>query len=77
MAGYGQWIVRLEACNDAGCGPGATQTLEVEQTVPGRPTGLEVATEAGSLDVSLDWDDIDGAASYLVRWRQYGPEHSR
>ena len=26
-------------------------------------------TEAGSLDVSLDWDDVDGATDYRVRWR--------
>ena len=41
--------------------------------VPARPTGLEVTTEAGSLDVSVDWDDVDGAAHYVVRWREAGP----
>ena len=37
--------------------------------VPAKPEGLEVSTERGSLDVSVEWDDVDGAASYLVRWR--------
>ena len=37
------------------------------------PTELQVSTERGSLDVALDWDDVPGAASYLVRWRVSGP----
>ena len=36
------------------------------------PTKLRASTERGSLDVTLDWDDVDGAASYLVRWRVSG-----
>ena len=53
----------------------ATGTVEnvAPVTAPGRPTGLQVAAQPGSLDVSADWDDVDGAASYLVRWRKAGP----
>ena len=40
---------------------------------PAKPTGLEVSTETGSLDVSVEWDDVDGATSYLVRWRVPAP----
>lgn len=36
---------------------------------PVRPTGLEVVTEAGS----PDWDDVEGADDYRVRWRKAGP----
>ncbi|MDE2668233.1 MAG: fibronectin type III domain-containing protein [Chloroflexota bacterium] len=39
---------------------------------PDRPDGLTVETEIGSLDVSLNWDDVDGADGYLVRWREAG-----
>ena len=39
------------------------------------PTKLRASTERGSLDVALDWDDVDGAASYLVRWRVAGPDN--
>ena len=39
---------------------------------PARPTGLSAETEPGSLEVSLDWDDVDGATQYLVRWREAG-----
>ena len=41
-------------------------------TLPDRPTGLAVTTQAGTLDVGVDWDDVDGASSYLVRWRLAG-----
>ena len=37
------------------------------------PANLQVSTERGSLDVSLDWDDVQGADSYRVRWRVSGP----
>ena len=40
---------------------------------PAKPSGLEIATEAGSLEVGLDWDDVEGADRYWVRWRQAGP----
>ena len=83
---HGDWVVRVEACNDAGCGPGAARRFKVEaakestpepdKSVPDQPAGLKVTTEEGSLDVSVDWDDVEGAASYLVRWREAGPNNS-
>ena len=30
MPDYGEWLVRLQACNDVGCGPGVTKTVNVE-----------------------------------------------
>ena len=41
--------------------------------VPAKPTGLSVVTTLDSLEVDADWDDVDGAEDYLVRWRLYGP----
>ena len=91
VAGYGEWVVRVQACNDAGCGKPANRRFEVEstqestpeptpeptpdprETILDKPTGLTVTTEQGSLEVSVDWDDVDGAADYLVRWREAGP----
>ena len=43
---------------------------------PGRPTGLDTTTTAGSLDVSVDWDDMSGADTYLVQWRRRGAGHA-
>ena len=31
---YGEWVVRVEACNDAGCGSPGTSRFEVEETAP-------------------------------------------
>ena len=83
VADYGEWVVRVEACNSAGCGsstvrqftvdstsePTPEPTPEPPTTAPAMPTGLSVDAEPDSLDVSVDWDDVDGAADYLVRWR--------
>ena len=88
VADYGQWVVRVEACNDAGCGPASarrfavapvptpTPTLTVTPTpsirIPAAPTGLQASIEAGSLNVALDWDDASGATQYKVYWRVAG-----
>ena len=45
-----------------------------ETEVPAKPTGLSVDTVPGSLDVSVEWDEVDGAASYPVRWRRFHPD---
>ena len=93
--GYGEWRVRVQACNDAGCGQPLAKSFEVEPAAgstpeptpeatpeptpeapsgpPAKPTGLDVTTQEGSLDVSVDWDNVDGATHYLVRWRAAGP----
>ncbi|MDE0370133.1 MAG: fibronectin type III domain-containing protein [bacterium] len=44
--------------------------------VPARPTGLQLTTEEGSLSVGADWDDVEGASGYRVRWRLAGPGHT-
>ena len=46
---------------------------EHESPPPAKPSGLSLNTEAGSLEVGVDWDDVEGAADYLVRWRLHGP----
>ncbi len=70
---YGEWVVRLQACNDAGCGEHLAKRFTVEP--PAEPTGLQSDTEKGSLDIALDWDDVDGASRYWVRWRVAGPDN--
>ena len=62
----GQWEVRLQSCNDDGCSPSIARTVAI---TPGRPGVLAVSATPGELDVSLDWDDVEGADTYLVRWR--------
>ena len=70
-SGYGGWQVRVQGCNEGGCG------TEVEQAVtlvliPGEPENFALSVEAGSLDISATWDALDGASSYKLRWRQSG-----
>lgn len=73
VSGYGRWVVRVQACNAAGCSGAIAEGFTVEPPpLPAQPTGLEATTEPGSLAVSVDWDDVVGAASYIVRWRGSG-----
>ncbi len=93
VAGHGEWVVRVQACNSAGCGaptakrfetvqgteptpettPEPTQTPAPAVAVPAKPAGLQAAAQAGSLEVSVTWDDVPEATSYSVRWRLAGP----
>ena len=66
----GEWLLQVEACNDTGCGPGLSHKFPV---VPGKPAGLQVSTQASSLEVSVDWEDVLGAGYYRVRWRGAEP----
>ena len=75
MSEAGRWVVRVEGCNEAGCGPGVNGAVSVAPpppNPPARPTGLAVSIETGSLDLSVDWEDTESATSYLVRWREAG-----
>ena len=89
FADYGNWVVRVQVCNDAGCGKPSAKKFTVEpaseptpaptpeptpEPVPDRPAELRIATEPGSLEVSLSWDDVDQAADYWVRWRSVANE---
>ena len=66
VSGYGRWVLQLQGCNDAGCGPGVTQTVGI---APGAPANLQVNATAGKLDLSATWDALDGATSYQLAWR--------
>ena len=52
-----------------------TTTTTAPTTPPARPTGLMVNPTPGSRVVDVDWDDVDGADAYLVRWRRAGAGH--
>ena len=67
VAAYGRWVVRVQACNDGGCGPAMAQTLSV---APGQPSNLAVNTGSSALDLSVSWKAVAGADGYNVRWRR-------
>ena len=68
VSDYGQWVVQLESCNDAGCGPEASQTVELSLLDP--PTNFEVSATLGQLHLRAKWDAVEGATFYRLLWRQ-------
>ena len=48
--------------------------------VPAKPTRLGVGVQPGALEVEVSWDDVPGATSYSLSWRQQQhrrPYHQR
>ena len=84
LGGYGEWMARVQACNDAGCGapvaskfsvepePTATPTPEPEPL--GQPQNFVVSVESGSKALLATWDEVEGATLYKLRWRESGGE---
>ena len=70
VSDYGEWVVRVEACNAAGCGRGVSKRVTVRQAKPQSPQNLTVSVTAGKLDLAASWGEAEGADSYLVRWRR-------
>ena len=69
VAGYGSWVVRVEACNAAGCGPGVSQTVLTRQLAPAMPENLRVSVTLGQLNLTATWDAVTNADTYRVNWR--------
>ena len=67
---YGRWVVRVEACNAGGCGPGVSKAALLRQARPGQPQNLVVSVSPGELDLTASWDAVEGAASYRIGWRR-------
>ena len=74
VTGTGAWMARVQACNDAGCGAAAAARFEVVPLPPEPPANFQTAAAHGSLDVDASWDEVDGAASYKLRWWPEGDE---
>ena len=75
VASAGRWVVRVRACNTAGCSAPAAVSFDVDGVaLPGPVSGYDAATTAGSLDVTLSWDAATGADSYTLNWQPFGAE---
>ena len=72
VAGYGRWVVRVQACNTAGCGRASAVafTAEAPPEPPGVPADFEINAADGSFDVEASWDDTETATTYKLTWRQ-------
>ena len=53
---YGAWVVRVEACNDAGCGKPASKAITTS-ILPPKQSGLTVETQKDSLFINVAWHD--------------------
>ena len=53
-------------------GTGAAGAQDDGAGPPAEPSGLSVSIEAGSLDASVDWNDVEGPTPNWVRWRSLG-----
>ncbi len=69
VSGYGPWEVRAQGCNDDGCGPEASSTVDV---VPAASLSLGRAVDAqGQVQprtITATWDAVEDASSYTLRW---------
>ena len=72
VSDYGKWVVRLEGCNDAGCGRGLSRTALIRQVTTMMPQNFVVNVTPGELTLSASWDAVSDASSYKLRWRRAG-----
>ena len=74
VSGHNRWVIRLNACNDSGCGPEVDQTVDV---LPA-PAAFRVAPTLNangklrSRTITASWDSVPDAASYSLRWWRTG-----
>lgn len=78
VAEQGLWVVRVQACNDAGCGRPGTATVPVIINISGHQAvrvwfGRESKTTNVVTSINVDWDALPGY--YLVQYRQAGENH--
>ena len=71
VSAYGQWEVRAQGCNDAGCGPEAAHSVAVERLIA---LHLEPAFDAQGQPlqrtITASWDPVPDATSHTLRWRR-------
>ena len=68
--------MRLQGCNDAGCGPEATGTVDVALAAPSfsvAPT-LDAEGKVRPRTFNASWDPMPGATSYTLGWRRTGED---
>ena len=64
VAGYGDWVVQAQACNNGGC---SSPTALHFKVVPAAPTGLTATPESGR--VSLTWTGPSDSAITKYQYR--------
>ena len=72
-----EWEVRLQGCNDAGCGPEASRSVDMAQELQ---LSLAPARDAEGnprpKTITATWDPVPDAASYTLSWWPAGTNPS-
>ncbi len=66
VAGYGEWVLRVEACSDLGCGPGTEKRFSVKQARVSTPTPNPTGIVSVELTSDTDQEQLD---HYYCSWR--------
>jgi uncharacterized repeat protein (TIGR02059 family) len=74
---FGAWEVRLQACNDEGCGPETSRTVDVSAALnlnlsPTRDSEGNVRSRT----ITATWDPVPRATSYTLSWQRID-QHSQ
>ena len=64
----GDYVVRVQACNEAGCGGAVAERFTVVPLPPGPPANFALAAIEGGFEVAATWDAEDEATSYKLAW---------
>ncbi len=67
--GHGKYVVRVQACNDAGCSGPVAESFTVSPLPPGPPANVVLAATLSGFEVTASWDAKQGATSYSLTWQ--------
>ena len=70
VSDYGQWEIRVQGCNDTGCGPEATRTVDVVQQLRSSLAAQDAGGNAQSRTITASWNEVEDAASYTLLWQR-------
>ena len=70
VSDYGQWEIRVQICNDTGCGPEASRTVDVVQELRSSLAAQNAGGNAQSRTITASWNEVEDAASYTLLWQR-------
>ena len=72
VSSYSSWEVRVQGCNDAGCGAEASRTVDVVRELRSSLAAQDAGGNDRSRTITANWDPVPGASSYTLLWRRIG-----
>ena len=68
VAEDGDYVVRVQACNEAGCGGAVAERFTVAPLPPAPPENFTLTAAESGFEVTASWDAHDEATSYQLAW---------